>query len=59
MKRVHGLDADAELVQILSNELLAEINRQVVRTVYGAAKVGAQFATSPGTFDLQADADGR
>lgn len=59
MKRVHGLDADAELVQILSNELISEVNRQVVRTVYSAAKVGAQFATSPGTFDLNADADGR
>lgn len=59
MKRVHGLDADAELVQILSNELLAEINRQVIRSVYGAAKVGAQFASTVGTFDLQADADGR
>lgn len=59
MKRVHGLDADAELVQILSNELISEINRQVVRTVYSAAKVGAQFATTAGTFDLNADADGR
>jgi len=59
MKRVHGLDADAELVQILSNELISEVNRQVVRTVYNAAKVGAQFATSAGTFDLNADADGR
>lgn len=59
MKRVHGLDADAELVQILSNELISEINRQVVRSVYSAAKVGAQFATSAGTFDLNADADGR
>lgn len=59
MKRVHGLDADAELVGILSNELISEVNRQAVRTVYNAAKVGAQFATSAGTFDLNADADGR
>lgn len=59
MKRVHGLDADAELVNILSTEIIAEINREVVRTVFSAAKQGAQFASTPGTFDLNADADGR
>lgn len=59
MKRVHGLDADAELVNILSSEIIAEINREVVRTVFHAAKQGAQFASTPGTFDLNADADGR
>ena len=59
MKRVHGLDADAELINITSTELIAEINRQAVRTVYSAAKLGAQFASTPGTFDLNADSDGR
>lgn len=59
MKRVHGLDADAELVNILSTEIISEINRESVRTTFQAAKVGAQFAGTPGTFDLNADADGR
>lgn len=59
MKRVHGLDADAELVNILSTEIISEINREAVRTTFAAAKVGAQFASTPGTFDLNADADGR
>lgn len=59
MKKIHDLDAEAELVNILSTELIAELNRVAVRTVYSAAKVGAQFASSPGTFDLNADADGR
>lgn len=59
MRKVHGLEAEAELVNILSSELIAEVNRMAVRNVYSAAKVGAQFASSPGTFDLNADADGR
>lgn len=59
MRKVHGLNAEAELVNILSTELIAEINRVAVRSVYSAAKVGAQFASSPGTFDLNADSDGR
>lgn len=59
MKRVHGLDADAELVNIMSSELISEINRQAVRTLYMAAELGAQFGSTPGTFDLNADADGR
>lgn len=59
MKRVHGLDADAELVNILSSEIIAEMNREAVRTCYSAAKLGAQFASTAGTFDLNADADGR
>lgn len=59
MQRVHGLDADAELVTILTNEMLAEINREIVGTIYTAAKQGAQFAGTPGAFDLQNDADGR
>lgn len=59
MKRVHGLDADAELVNIMSTELISEINRQAVRTLYHAAELGAQFGSTSGTFDLNADADGR
>lgn len=59
MRKVHNLDAEAELVNILSTELIAELNRVAVRTVYSAAKVGAQFASAPGNFDLNADADGR
>ncbi|ASD50378.1 major head protein [Acidovorax phage ACP17] len=59
MKAIHGLDADTELVNILSTELIAELNREVVRTIYGISKQGAQFATTPGTYDMQNDADGR
>lgn len=59
MRSVHGLDADAELVNILSTEIMAELNREVVGTIYGAAKQGAQFTTVPGTYDVQNDADGR
>lgn len=59
LRAIHGLDAENELTNILSTELISEMNRQVVRTVYTVAKPGAQFATTPGTFDLDADADGR
>jgi hypothetical protein len=60
LKSVHGLDAEGELSSILSTEILAEINREVVRTVYSSAKVGAQAGTAaPGVFDLDVDANGR
>lgn len=59
MKRIHGLSADSELINILSNEIVAEINREALGTIYSAAKVGAQFATTAGVLDLAADADGR
>ena len=60
LKAVHGLDAEGELSNILSSEILNEINREVVRTVYAAAKVGAQAGTaSAGTFDLDVDSNGR
>src|SRR6056300_491746 len=60
MKSVHGLDAEGELSNILSTEILAEINREVVRTVYKTAKPGAQAGTATaGTFDLDVDANGR
>jgi len=60
LKAVHGLDAEGELSNILSQEILAEINREVVRTVYTVAKVGAQVGTATaGTFDLEVDSNGR
>jgi hypothetical protein len=60
MKSVHGLDAEGELSNILSTEILAEINREVIRTVYTTAKAGAQVGvTTAGTFDLDTDSNGR
>jgi hypothetical protein len=61
LKAIHGLDAEAELANILSVEILAEINREVIRTINSQAKTGAQTAncTTPGIFDLSTDADGR
>jgi hypothetical protein len=60
LKAVHGLDAETELSNILSSEILAEINREVVRTIYGVAKVGCQVGTTQvGTFDLDTDSNGR
>ena len=61
LKAIHGLDAESELANILSAEILAEINREVVRTINLKAKLGAQQAdlTAAGTFDLDTDADGR
>ena len=63
LKAIHGLDAETELANILSAEILAEINREVIRTINSQAKTGAQDVTggtsSKGIFDLQTDADGR
>ena len=61
LKAIHGLDAETELANILSAEILAEINREVIRTVNSQAKTGAQQAnvTSNGIFNLSSDADGR
>lgn len=60
LKAVHGLDAEAELSNILSQEILNEINREVIRTVYTSAKVGAQVGTATaGVFDLDVDSNGR
>jgi hypothetical protein len=60
LKAVHGLDAETELSNILSTEILAEINREVLRTVYTSAKVGCQVGTTTvGTFDLDTDSNGR
>lgn len=60
LKAIHGLDAENELASILSTEILAEINREVVRTIYITAKTGAQDnVTAAGTFDLDTDSNGR
>ena len=61
LKAIHGLDAEAELANILSAEILAEINREVVRTINSRAKLGSRQAdiTTDGTFDVNADSDGR
>jgi len=60
LKAVHGLDAETELANILSAEILAEINREVIRTIYGTSKLGAQVGTTTrGTFNLDTDSNGR
>ena len=60
LKAIHGLDAESELANILSTEILAEINREVVRTVYRGAKPGAQAnVANLGVFDLDLDSNGR
>jgi len=60
LKAIHGLDAETELANILSAEILAEINREVVRTIYVVAKKGAQVnTTTAGIFDLDTDSNGR
>ena len=60
LKAIHGLDAETELSNILSTEILSEINREVVRTVNYTASAGAQDnVTTAGTFDLDVDANGR
>jgi len=60
LKAIHGLDAESELANILSTEILAEINREMIRTVNVIAKVGAQDdTTTAGKFDLDTDSNGR
>ena len=60
LKAVHGLDAETELSNILSAEILAEINREVIRTIYGVAKTGCEAGTTTaGKFDLDVDSNGR
>jgi hypothetical protein len=60
LKAIHGLDAETELSNILSTEILAEINREVIRTIYTTAVAGAQYGTTtPGFFDLDTDSNGR
>ncbi len=61
LKAIHGLDAETELANILSTEIMAEINREVIRTINSQAKTGAGQSNTAinGIFDLQTDADGR
>ena len=60
LKAIHGLDAETELANILSSEILAEINREVVRSLYVTAVKGAQVnTTTGGIFDLDTDSNGR
>ena len=60
LKAIHGLNAEAELANILSTEILAEINREVIRTIYKVAEQGAVSNTATaGTFDLDVDSNGR
>ena len=60
LKAIHGLNAEAELANILSTEILAEINREVIRTIYKVAEQGAVSNTAtPGQFDLDIDSNGR
>ena len=60
LRAIHGLNAEAELANILSTEILAEINREIIRTIYKVAVPGAQVNTAtPGTFDLDVDSNGR
>ena len=60
LKAIHGLNAEAELANILSTEILAEINREVIRTIYKAASTGATTnVANTGRFDLDVDSNGR
>ena len=60
LKAIHGLDAETELSNILTTEILAEINREVIRTIYVTAVRGAATGTTtPGIFDLDVDSNGR
>jgi len=61
LKAIHGLDAETELANILSAEILAEINREVIRTINAQAKTGALQASTAvnGVFNMSSDADGR
>ena len=60
LKAIHGLNAEAELANILSTEILAEINREVIRTIYNVAEQGASSnVATAGTFDLDTDSNGR
>jgi hypothetical protein len=61
LKQIHGLDAETELSNILSAQLLADLNREIIRTVYVSAKIGAQNVdlTTAGIYDLDTDSNGR
>ena len=59
LRQIHGLDAETELANILSTEIVAEMDREMLRTINISAVLGAQDATVAGLFDLAADTDGR
>jgi hypothetical protein len=59
LKAIHGLDAEAELSNILSQEFMFEINREIVRTLYKVAKAGSPATATAGVFDLDVDSNGR
>lgn len=60
LKAVHGLDAEAELSNILATEIITELNREIIRTIYMMAEVGCETGTAQkGVFDLDLDSDGR
>lgn len=59
LRQIHGLDAESELANILSTEITAEQDRELLRTINVSAKLGAQDASVPALFDLAADSDGR
>ena len=59
LKAIHGLDAESELANILSQEIMFEINREVIRTIYKVAKVGSPATATAGIFDLDIDSNGR
>lgn len=59
LRQIHGLDAETELANILSTEITAEMDRELLRTINTSAVIGAQNATVAGMFDLAADSDGR
>jgi hypothetical protein len=60
LRAIHGLNAEAELANILSSEILAEINREVIRTIYKTAEAGSQVnVANQGFFDLDVDSNGR
>ena len=61
LKAIHGLDAETELANILSTEILAEVNREVIRTINSQAKTGCLQASTAlnGIFNMSSDADGR
>lgn len=59
LRAIHGIEAESEFIDILSSEIIAEQNREIMRTILVSAKPGSQFASTPGIFDLDADAGGR
>ena len=59
LRAIHGLDAENELMNMLSSEIIAEINREIIRTIYYVAQTGADRTQTPGTFSLNDDGNGR